>query len=294
MANWGNYRTHMLTYAAQGYISILPLWQGYDDRARTHPYFISELEAFVMLDATRAVYNFFESPPTDILARPQENVFFAGYSQGGHGAFAGDSYAASYAPDMAGRIKGIIGHANAPNVEALMREQPELAPYIVYAYRDYYGANTISPEQVFIDRWLPSFYPDASVKCVNEAYSYYPPDPSGMYNDAFMGALFQQRMPDLHPSFSERLAINDAGRSVNPSTPALLAHGLSDSVVFPQTNMHFMRQLCQAGKSVTSINYSGTGHFGTRQAGFRDTLAWMRNILNGGQPRNDCGTLAAN
>ncbi len=294
VGNWGNYRTHMLSYAAQGYISILPLWQGYDDRARTHPYFISELEAFVMLDATRAVYNFFENPPAEILARPQNDVFFAGYSQGGHGAFAGDSYAASYAPDVASRIRGIIGHANAPSVEALLREQPALAPYIVYAYRDFYGANTISPEDVFAQNWIQSFYQDAAVKCVNEAYAYWKDDPNQMYNPNFTGALFGQRIQDQYPSFYERMAINDAGRAANPNTPALLAHGLSDPVVYPQTNQHFMRQLCEQGKPVTSINYPGVGHFQTRQAGFRDTLSWMRNILDGGQPRNDCGTLAAN
>jgi len=176
--NWGSYRTHMLSYAAQGYISILPLWQGYDDLAQTHPYFVAELEGPVMLDATRAVYRFFEAN-ADLQARPAAAVFFGGYSQGGHGAFSADAMTAAYAPELP--IKGIIGHATAPNVEALMREAPSLAPYIVYAYREYYGPDVVDPALVFQERWLPTFYNDASTKCVDEIFGYYSNDPAARF-----------------------------------------------------------------------------------------------------------------
>jgi hypothetical protein len=86
--NWGNYRSHLLSYATQGYITIIANWQGFEDPDRTHPYFVAELEGRVMLDAARAVYDFFEHLPSDdIFARPAPAIFLGGYSQGGHGAF---------------------------------------------------------------------------------------------------------------------------------------------------------------------------------------------------------------
>ena len=65
----------MLSYATQGYIAVLANWQGFDDPNQTHPYFVAELEGYVMLDVTRAVYDFFANlPAEDILARPAQAV----------------------------------------------------------------------------------------------------------------------------------------------------------------------------------------------------------------------------
>jgi predicted esterase len=288
--NWGSYRTHMLSYATQGYLAVLPLWQGYDDLARTHPYFIAELEGEVMLDAARAVLRFFGSTPT-VQARPAAAVFFAGYSQGSHGAFAADTMAPAYASELP--IKGVIGHAGAPNVEALLREAPSLAPYIVYAFRDYYGPDVITPAQVFQDPWLPSFDTDASTKCVDEIYDYYHGGQGNIYRPDFSQSLYGGRLGFDIPNFKAALDRNDVGRSVNPQVPALLLHGSADPIVTPQTNDAFMRQLCQQGKPVTYYLYNNVHHFQTRQYSFVDTLNWMQAILTGAPVRSDCATILA-
>lgn len=283
--NWGSYRVHMLSYAAQGYISILPLWQGYDDPTKTHPYFVAELEGPVMLDATRAVYRFFETNAS-LQARPAAAIFFGGYSQGGHGAFSADAMAAAYAPELP--IKGIIGHATAPNVEALMREAPSLAAYIVYAYRDYYGPDVIDPVSVFQERWLPTFYNDASNKCVDEIYDYYNGGQANLYLPGFSNALYSGQLGFNFPYFKQALDQNDVGRTVNPNTPALLLHGSADPIVTAQTNEQFMRQICAQGKPVTYYLYDNVHHFQTRQHSFVDTLNWMQSILSGIPVRSDC------
>ncbi len=287
---WGSYRTHMLSYAAQGYIAILPLWQGYDDLAETHPYFVAELEGPVLLDAARAVYQFFGAMPT-VQARPAAAIFLAGYSQGGHGAFAADAIAPAYASELP--IKGIIGHASAPNVEALLQETPALSPYIIYAYHDYYGPNIIDPAQVFQDQWLPTFYNDASTKCVDEAYDYYLGGEANIYRPEFSQSLYGGYLGFNFPAFKEALDRNDVGRVTNPQIPALLLHGSVDPIVTPQTNERFMRQLCRQGKSVTYYLYNNVHHFQTRQYSFVDTLQWMQAILMGTPVRSDCATLLA-
>ncbi len=94
--DWGNYLGHMLEYAAQGYIGILPNGHGFDDPDRTHTYFIAELEARVLLDAARAAYRFFDHElSNDLMARAEQAIFIGGYSSGGHAAFAAKDYAAT-------------------------------------------------------------------------------------------------------------------------------------------------------------------------------------------------------
>ncbi|MCB0081791.1 MAG: prolyl oligopeptidase family serine peptidase [Caldilineaceae bacterium] len=288
--NWGSYRTHMLSYAAQGYIAMLPLWQGYDDLGHTHPYFIAELEGPVMLDATRAVYHFFDTV-TGVQAHPAAAVFLGGYSQGGHGAFAADAMAPAYASELP--IKGIIGHASAPSVEALLRETPALSPYIVYAFHDYYGPEVIDPAQVFQEQWLPTFDSDASTKCVDDVYDYYQGGQATLYRSEFSQALYGGQLGFAFPYFQQALDRNDVGRRVNAQTPALLLHGSTDPIVTVQTNERFMREICQQGKPVTYYLYQNVHHFQTRQYSFVDTLNWMQAILAGTPVRADCATILA-
>ena len=285
--NWGLYETHMLSYAAQGYIGLLPHWQGYDDQTRTHPYFIASLEGTILLDATRAAYEFFANPANlDILAEPAQAVFYGGYSEGGHGAFAAQDMAASYAPELP--IKGVVGHATAPSVEALLRERSPLAPYIIYAYLNYYGGEIINPESVFQPQWLPTFYQDASTKCVDEVYEYYPNDPIRMYRPEFLEALLGDRLGEVLPGFKAALDENYVGNSEDINVPVILLHGEADDIVTPQTNEAFIAKLCNRGKNMTYKIYPGVNHFETRQNSFVDTLSWMQRVAEGNIPESGC------
>jgi hypothetical protein len=155
-----------LSYAAQGFITVLPHWQGYDDPTRKHNYFIARLEASIMLDATRAVYELFnKNLLPNVPARPAQAVFYGGYSQGGHGAFAALDAASQYAPELP--IKGVVGHATAPDVEAILRERPPLARTSCMLI-NYYGDHR--PRAIFLSNWLPTFYtmpqPNASMRFI--------------------------------------------------------------------------------------------------------------------------------
>jgi pimeloyl-ACP methyl ester carboxylesterase len=287
--NWGQYQTHLLSYAAQGFITLLPHWQGYDDQTRKHSYFIAELEASTMLDATRATYELFNNNLiANLPARPAQAVFYGGYSEGGHGAFAALDLASRYAPELP--IKGIVGHATAPSVEALLRERPPLAPYIVYSYLNYYGDNVINPEAVFSPEWLPTFYTDASSKCVDEAYEYYPADPTRLYRSEFIEALYGDRLAETRPAFKEVLDLNYVGGSSDTTVPVVLFHGEADDIVSPNTLDHFVARLCNLGKSVNYKLYPQINHFQTRQASFVDSVNWMRNVLNGQVPESQCSS----
>ncbi len=285
--NWGQYQTHLVSYAAQGFITVLSHWQGYDDQTRTHNYFIAGLEASTMLDVTRATYELFnKNLLPGVSARPAQAIFFGGYSQGGHGAFAALDAASHYAPELP--IKGMVGHATSPNVEALLRERPPLAPYIVYSFLNYYGDNVINPEAVFLPNWLPTFYADASSKCVDEAYEYYPAEPELLYQPEFSAALYGDRLAETFPAFKQALDLNYVGGSPNTEVPIVLFHGEADTIVTPDTHDQFVGRLCNLGKNVNYKLYPEVDHFQTRQASFVDSITWMRNILSGQLPESQC------
>ena len=285
--DWGDYRTHMISYASRGMITILANWQGYDDSDLTHPYFVSELEGRVMLDAARAVYAFFEEPPAeDILAYPDTSIFLGGYSQGGHGAFSAARMASEYAPEL--DIKGVIGHAMSPDVEGLMFDSPRYSPYIVYAYRDFYGTDTVDPAEVFLPQWLGTFEEDVTSKCIDDVFEYYPNDPVQLYTPEFRSALYNDRLADEYPRFKTMLDLNDSSYKAYGSIPILLLHGADDPIVQVRTIAAFRSYLCGEGQNVTYKLYPGVNHFATRQYGFVDTLTWMQSILNGDSPASNC------
>lgn len=288
---WGGYRTHMLSYAAQGFIGVLPDGMSYYDPDRPHEYFIAELEARTLLDATRAAYNFFAEPHTGVGARPQAALFLAGYSNGGHTAFAAKDFAADYAPELP--LRGVVSHGATTNVEALLRESPIFTPYLIYVYRHFFGAEVIGPEDVFGDDWLPTFDQDVLTLCVDEIFAYYSNDPQGMYRPDFRTALFDDQLAEQYPLFKAVLDANYAGTFGGFTIPVAFFQGTADYVVTPESQQRFAELLCTQGQPVTYVPLPAIQHVYTRQSSFIDTITWMQGIANGEIPFNNCAELSA-
>lgn len=286
---WGSYRTHMLSYAGQGLIGVLPDGMSYRDPERPHEYFIGELEAHTLLDAARAAYSFLAQPPAEVNARAQAALFFAGYSNGGHTAFAAKDFAADYAPELP--LRGVISHGATTSVEALLRESPIFTPYLIYAYRHFFGADVIGPEQVFLDNWLPTFDEDVLTLCVDNIFVHYTNDPQGMYRPEFRTALFNDTLADSYPLFKAVVDANYAGTFGGYDIPAAFFQGTADYVVTPDSQQRFATFLCEQGEPVTYVTLPAVQHVNTRQVSFKATIAWMQNIAKGQKPQNNCAQI---
>ena len=288
--NWGDYFVHMLSYASQGYIAILPNYAGFDDETQLHRYFVADLEGRVLLDAARAVYRFFEDDPSSALssARPESAVFFAGYSQGGHAAFAVRDAASSYAPDVP--VKGVIGHGATTDLIALLQDSPYFAPYLLYALADYYGSDAVDVRELLQPEWLPSLADDVTSKCIDAIRAYYGNEAPELYQTAFREALYGDRVGDEFPALKEVLDRNSTGLAPS-GIPALVVQGTADPIVTIKSQDAFVAKLCKAGGSVTYLTYPDLHHFQTRQVGFKNTLAWMETLRAGGVAPNVCSPL---
>ena len=138
---------------------------------------------------------------------------------------------------------------------------------------------------------MASFKQDVNM-CIDDALGYYPNTHETMYTPRFREALQNDRLSEEFPEFKAMLDLNYIGREVNPSTPAIILHGDADPIVRLRTVEPFVQRLCEENKNVTYRVYPGINHFQIRQASHLDSLAWMKNILDGSMPASDCGTVA--
>jgi acetyl esterase/lipase len=290
VSNWGSYVDHSLTFAARGYIVIMPNGLGFDDPSRIHPYFIAKLQAHVLLDAARAVYNLAADPPADsALSQPAEAVFFMGYSSGGHAAFAARDWAASYAPELP--IKGIIGYGPTTDGETLLRENPIFAPYIIYAYRDFYGSEIVDVADVFLPKWVPTFESDVLNLCVAGIFDHYTRSTREMYTPIFRMALESGEFDQAFPLLAARLAENSTGLRGGTDIPVLILQGTGDTVVTPDSQRAFKDRLCKQGATVTYVEYPAVSHPEIRTVSFGDTLWWMQRVMEGVVPETHCESI---
>ncbi|MDX2003870.1 MAG: lipase family protein [Meiothermus sp.] len=283
--NWGNYEAQMLSYAGQGYISILPDYAFYDDPSRYQSYFIAAYNSRVMLDGARAVYSFFGRPAARLIdARPAQRVFLAGYSQGAHTVFAATDIAEGYAPELP--LAGAIGFGTTTSVEALMKDSPYFGVYILLAWQQYYG---IDPARVLLPRYASGLALVAGQRCVDEIPRLYPNAVVQLYQPRFREALLAGELEAYYPELARRLRENFPGLNPQAQTvPALIVQGGADPISPDRTVEPYARRLCGLGRRLEYVYLPGVHHFYVRQIGFRAALDWMSRVRSGQRPGN-CG-----
>lgn len=277
--NMGNYRNYIISQASQGYIVVMPNYEGLDNPNRNQHYFNRDSEARTMLSAAKAT----------LLSRSQVSLpiknnalFFGGYSQGGHAAFSAADYADTYTPDL--HVSGVYGHGPTTDIIEFLRNNPNLAAYFVASYSEYYPA--IDPETLLEPEWI-GYLERARNICVDEGFGINSTTMARVYADAFEMALrrnsIAQDFPDIYAVFEE----NSAGTSFT-NIPAMIVQGTGDPIVTNAAQGQFVDQLCQRNVAVELKEYPGVHHFSTRQVSFKDTNAWIDTIVNGGQTSNTC------
>lgn len=282
--NWGDFQSHMLTYATQGYMAIMPDYEGFNDGPEIHHYYVGEQQARVMLDAARAALRFFDDGQA--AGKKDTPVFFAGYSHGGYVTFAAKDLAEKYAPEV--KIAGAIGYGPRSDPATLFKDMPSLGPLVLYSYANYYGGDKVPFDKLIQQRWLPTLEKDVTSKCIDEIPTYYGTDPKAVYTPEFLAALdnrdlLAQQFPTLRELFDK----NKHGLG-GKSVPVLVLHGTKDTVVYPETMQRYMQEACAAGHKARYIAYPDVPHTLIRQTGFQDAMSWMQAVQGGQAPKSDC------
>lgn len=277
--NMGNYRNYMISQASQGYIVIMPNYEGFDNARRNPHYFNRDSEARTLLSAAKALLT-----STNQLHVPYlpDALFFGGYSQGGHAAFSAADYAQTFTPEL--KVAGVYGHGPTTDIFELLKSNPNLAGYLVASYSEYYPA--IDPHKILEPRWI-TYMDRARRICVDEGFGVHSTTIEATFADPFETALktntISTTFPEIHAVFVE----NSSGTSY-VKIPTMIVHGTADPIVSNQAQDAFVKQLCDRGISVDLKEYSGVHHFDTREVSFKDTNAWITAVSRGEPVRNSC------
>ncbi len=270
---WGWYRSHVLSHAGQGTIGVIPDYLGFGDPDRDQYYMVARAETDAMLDSIRATRNLISQLKVPGISDTRN--FVAGFSQGGHAAFAAADGRASYAPEL--RLDGIIGYGPSTDLIALFKEFPDVAPMALYTFRNLYGASAVDPELALAKSFAPTLDFDVTRQCVGGMQSYYPIDPKKLFNPAFAEALLSDRLEEKYPGIYRILKLNSTGLGGH-GVPALICQGTEDIVVSVASQRAFAEAVRARGDAVELRIYEGARH-DTRQTAFAEVQAWMRAKL---------------
>jgi pimeloyl-ACP methyl ester carboxylesterase len=280
---WGLYRTHVLAWAGQGVIGMLPDYMGFADKGRLQPFYSAVAEGRLMLDAVRAARTFLGGEPAAGQS-PQGidgfKAFLAGFSQGGHAIFAAADLRESWAPDVA--LAGVIGYGPAADVYTLFREFPVDAPMAIYTYEQMYGKQRFDPSLILLPKWADTLEDDVTRQCIGGMQAYYPWTPRELFRKDFADALLAGKLAEKYPSIDRVLKENSSGLTRH-HVPALILEGTDDIVVSVKSQTAFATALRALGSPVQLSIYKGARH-DTRQAGFSEALQWVKSITSGGSP----------
>jgi predicted esterase len=288
-ASWANYESHMITYAGQGYASVITDYEGFLDPTRTmHHYMVGPLEGRAVLDSVRALINL--DAKTNRL--DTNAIFLGGYSQGGHAVLWANQIAPSYAPNLT--ISGIIGFGAVVNVDETLEDVTHGAnlswfgPYVMVSYSDYYH-ETFPLSSILQPKWIPNLQTDVLTNCISSDLEFWGTDPANVYTPPFIQAMQSQNIASVSPSLAIRMEQNNAA-TVATSTPILLNSGAKDIVVLPQQETKAVSTICRLNPKATVHlhSYPTATHYNTMALSFADTLAWMDQVRNGSTIPTDC------
>lgn len=285
--NFANYASHMASYAAQGYVVVVTDYEGMRDPKRMHHYMVGTLEGRALLDAVRGVSNLTLTKATADL----NQVFLAGYSQGGHAAFWADRLAANYAPELT--IKGVVGYGPVTDVRQTLTDTTRGAnilwfgPFVLYSYADWYK-DSYDLTAILMPPYDQNLGGDIAKNCIDTVIPYWGArDINRVYTQPFIQAMKQGTLAQITPGFNDRLTQNLAA-DVKTSSAKLINHGRLDNVVLPTQSDAARKRLCQLGNQVTYRQYPDATHYTTMVKSFQETINWMKAVRAGSSVPRDC------
>lgn len=265
--HWGLYRAHTLAFVGQGMVGLLPDYMGMGDPERFQPFFHADAGATMVLDGIRAT----EAALQTVGAPPYRDVFLAGFSQGGHAAFAAADFRRDYAPEVT--IDGIIGYGPTTDMYALISEFVVVAPIVAYTFRERYGVERFDPTIMLQERWAATLDHDVTRQCIGGIQRYYPWTPEQIFLPEFAAVLRERRVAEEYPGIAAVLDEHTVGLTGH-GVPALILQGTDDIVVFPESQTEFVVDLRAAGSDVRYYIYENERH-DVRQAAFFDVIDWI-------------------
>jgi pimeloyl-ACP methyl ester carboxylesterase len=229
-------------FAAHGYIVVMPNYLGYDVSSLPyHPYLNADVQAGDMIDGLRAAR-------TELASRgvkTSQQLFIAGYSQGGHVAMATfraieqnfpNEFTVTAAAPMSGPYNlvtfgdTVTSPDGAVNIGGVL-----FMPYLMTSYQNSYGSIYNTPSDVYqapFDQYAPTIFPTDTPVATLMQQGELPNDPTfrllfgpgGLLTDSFRASY-------LDSNFRKALQRNTL-LGWNPKAPLAMCGGSEDPTVY--------------------------------------------------------------
>jgi len=271
-------------FAGNGYITVMPDYLGLGDNPGIHPYIHWESEATASIDLIRAAREFLN----DSLGIWDNNqLFIAGYSQGGHATMAVHKYIQMHnlqdefnivaSAPMAGPYSLSYDQMNMILNEDSSYYKSEFLPYILASYNLVYG-NLFSDYAQYYD---PPY--DSIIAAWDASGIYFENVSSGFLPDNYYDFMQDSVLDNIihNPDHPVNIALrkNDL-HNWAPQEPVRMLYCEMDSMVSPLNSLTALDTMTALGApDVQAINvYSLGDHGSCVLPAYFYTLAWFDSL----------------
>lgn len=240
----------------------------------TQQYLVGRAEAHDVLNSIRAAQQI-----SDTAAGNRFAVW--GHSQGGHSAIWSAVLAPSYAPDL--ELVAASAAAPAAEIAPLMHEQ----------YAGVIG--WVIGSEVFVS-W-PSAYPELDIGEVAT------PKGKKTYKKLATDCMSEAAADaEIHKSAGEELfakdpttvqswhevALSETPPPLSPAIPLMVAQGLSDEIVLPDTTAALAQSYCTAGSNLMTMWLGDTNHEKSASVSGPFVTTWLQERFAGAPAQSNC------
>lgn len=240
----------------------------------TPAYLIGASEAHDVLNSVRAVQNMEE-------ANAGNRFVLFGHSQGGHSVLFSAKLAESYASEL----KLIAAAAAAPAAELvpLFSEEYDesvawgLGPETSVSWPIEYPDLRLSE---VLSRVALGSYRSLSQTCLN-----------GNIDKIKVHILLGQKFYKINPmeiSSWRDAATKQTAPILSSQIPLIIAQGLSDEVVIPNTTALYAKKACENGSNLTMMWMNGVGHVPVANIAGSSIISWFEERLSGVPVASTC------
>ncbi len=244
-----------------------------------HPYLVGDSEGRAVLDSVRAAESVDRGPS-------EVPVVLMGHSQGGHAVLFATQLAPTYAPGL--HLVGAVAMAPPTDLSQLLAADVHESAGVVLTALAITGWTHTYPDLSAGEILEPGTAPvvaQLSRGCVEDTAQGLVDLPGVLV----LQHRFLSRNPATTPGWSEAFTANDPSPAEQP-VPLLVAQGLADTLVRPDTTIAFVGHACAAHARIDLDTYPGVGHFAVRTAALPQSLAWIRARLRGDPMADGCTT----
>jgi pimeloyl-ACP methyl ester carboxylesterase len=257
-------------WLSEGFAVVASDYQGIGTPG-PHGYMMTRPVAYSVLDSVRAVVTTQRG-----LSR---KVILVGQSQGASAAFAAAGLSETYAPEL--DIRGVVStgtpYVSAKKIDATKTysDGSRIDPTIAYTYYLTLTLQQMQPDiaasDVYTERAMP-LLESARSMCIRPLVQAVIDE--GLTSD---NAFKAGKQAEIFTAFLPHFVYP----TLKLPMPIFMGAGAADKDVAPSGQMQLAREACDAGTVVEAHLYEGLDHPGTVNASLKDSLPFVRKVLDG-------------